>query len=122
MAIGFSDGIANRVPDRALGRRTLPRVMSFGDDESMQRAPTGINSIYEEYDVSFKHRSKIDIDDIATFLDGTKGATNFNFTIPDTTIVGNEKTIKAVCTQYQVIFEYDNYYSLEAIFRRVYVP
>lgn len=123
MAIGFHDGVSQKVPDRSMARRTTPKVLlaSFGDGYE-QRTPLGINSIGEEYTVTFKTRTKADIDDISTFLDSQKGANNFSFTIPDTNGVGNETTIKVVCSDYSKTWEYDNFYTLEATLRRVYEP
>lgn len=120
MALGFHDGVANRVPDRGLARRTTPRVFSYGE-EGGQRIPYGINSLYEEYNIVFANRLKEDIDDIVTFLESKKGTVMFDFTIPDTTS-GGEKVIKVVCPTYTINFDYDNYYTLNATIRRVYVP
>jgi phage-related protein len=123
MAIGFSDGANTHIPDRSMARRNKPRVLlaQFGDGYE-QRLPLGINSLQEEYSVTFKTRPKADIDDMTAFFDTAKGANNFTFTIPDTNAGGNEKAIKVVCDAYSMSFEYDNYYTLEAIFRRVYEP
>lgn len=123
MAIGFSDGVTTRIPDRAMQKRSTAKVLlaQFGDGYE-QRLPLGLNSLQQEYQVTFKTRPKADIDDIATFLDNTKGANNFNFTIPDTNGVSNETTIKVVCSEYSTTYEYDDFYSLEATFRRVYEP
>ena len=120
MTIGFNDGVANRVPDRSQARTTTPRILyaSFGDGYE-QRLPLGINSLAEEYNVTFKTRPKADVDDMTDFFDTNAGSTSFNFIISDTNS-GGEKTIKVVCSSYQKIWEYDNFYTLEAIFRRVY--
>jgi phage-related protein len=118
MAIGFSDGVAQRVPDRSMARRTMPKVLlaNFGDGYE-QRIPSGINSLGEEYTVTFKTRPKLDIDNMTAFFDTQKGTTNFSFTIPNS---AGEKTIKVVCSDYSLSFEYDNFYTIEATFRRVY--
>ena len=122
MALGFSDGVGNRIPDRTMSKRTTPSTFNYGVNSWDQRAPSGINTLVEEYSISFNHRLKADIDDIAAFFDSTNGANNFNFTVPDTSAGGIEKTIKVVVTEYNLIYEYDNFYSLNATFRRVYVP
>lgn len=123
MAIGFSDGVATRVPDRAMQKRSTAKILlaQFGDGYE-QRLPLGINNLQQEYTVTFKTRPKADIDDIATFLQNTKGANNFNFTVPDTNGVGNETTIKVVCSEFNTTYEYDDFYTLDATFRRVYEP
>lgn len=123
MAIGFSDGVTTRIPDRAMRKRSTAKVLlaQFGDGYE-QRLPLGLNNLQQEYTVTFKTRPKVDIDDIATFLQNTKGANNFNFTVPDTNGVSNETTIKVVCSEFEMIYEYDDFYTLEATFRRVYEP
>lgn len=123
MAIGFSDGVSTRIPDRAMRKRSTAKVLlaQFGDGYE-QRLPLGINNLQQEYQVTFKTRPKVDIDDIVTFLQNTKGANSFNFTVPDTNGVSNETTIKVVCSEFEMTYEYDDFYSLEATFRRVYEP
>ncbi len=125
MAIGFNvEGtLGIVVPDKTMSRRSSPKTLkaSFGDGYE-QRVASGINSINEEYGVSFRNRSKEDIDDIVVFLDGKAGVTKFPFTIPDSnnTTTTGEKTIQVVCEDYTTAYEYDNFYSLSATFRRVY--
>jgi phage-related protein len=123
MAIGFNDGVANRIPDRAMQKQSTARVLlaSFGDGYE-QRLPLGINSLAQEYGVTFKTRPKAEIDDIATFLENTKGANSFSFTVPNTNSTNNESTIKVVCGDFSTTYEYDDFYTLEATFRRVYEP
>jgi phage-related protein len=123
MAIGFNDGVANRIPDRTMQKRSTARVLlaSFGDGYE-QRLPLGINTLNQEYGVTFRTRPKAEIDDIVTFLEGTKGANSFNFTVPNTNSTNNESTIKVVCADFSTTYEYDEFYTLEATFRRVYEP
>ena len=118
MVIGFTEGANTHIPDRSMVRHNTSKVLlaSFGDGYE-QRIPLGINSIIEEYSVTFKTRTKAQIDAIVTYFDTLKGVTNFTFTIPYN---GGEKTMKVVCPDYNTGFEYDNFYSLEATFRRVY--
>ena len=123
MAIGFSDGVTTRVPDRAMQKRSTAKVLlaQFGDGYE-QRLPLGLNNLQQEYAVTFKTRPKAELDDIVTFLENTKGANNFNFTVPDTNGVSNETTIKVVCSEFSMSYDYDDFYTLEATFRRVYEP
>ena len=122
MTIGFiyDGGDAYATPDKTLTRATKPSVLNaqFGDGYEL-RISNGINSINETYNVSFRNRAKIFIDDVVTFLDTQAGVTKFPFTIPDTNS-GGEKTIKVVCQDYSTNFEYDDFYTLTATFRRVY--
>jgi len=123
MAIGFSDGVTTRVPDRAMQKRSTAKVLlaQFGDGYE-QRLPLGLNNLQQEYAVTFKTRPKAELDDIVSFLEGTKGADNFNFTIPNTNGINNETTIKVVCSDFSMTYDYDDFYTLEATFRRVYEP
>jgi len=125
MAVGFNVGgtLGNVVPDKAMTKKSSPKVLraSFGDGYE-QRIVNGINSITEQYSVSFRHRTKEDIDDIVDFFDVKAGVTKFPFTLPDTnnTTASGEHTVQVVCEDYNTNFEYDNFYTLSATFRRVY--
>ena len=125
MAIGFNVGapLGNVTPDKTMTRKSTPRVLraSFGDGYE-QRIANGINSIKEEYSVSFRNRLKADIDNIVDFLDGKAGSTKFAFTVPDSNDTTNtgEHTVQVVCEDYNTNFEYDEFYTLTATFRRVY--
>jgi len=125
MAIGFNVGgtLGNVTPDKSMARSSKPNLLTatFGDGYE-QRAVDGINHLTETYSTSFKTRPKADIDDIVTYLEGTNGVTDFDFTIPDTNSAGNEKTIKVVFVDYSITYEYDNFYSLNVNLRRVYEP
>jgi phage-related protein len=59
------------------------------------------------------------IDDVIDFLDTKAGVTKFPFIIPDTNS-GGEQTVQVVCDDYSTNFEYDDFYTLTATFRRVY--
>ena len=122
MAIGFDyGGASNAVPDKTMTRASKSRVLmaKFGDGYE-QRISNGINSRDEGYSVSFRNRTKAFIDDVVDFLDTKAGVTKFDFIIPDTNSGGGEQTVKVVCDTYNTNFEYDDFYSLTATFRRVY--
>lgn len=127
MSLGIVNSTAQVIytPDKGLSRNTTPQVLTatFGDGYE-QRIVDGINSIKEQYSLTYKTRTKEDIDDIVAFLDGTKGVTSFDFKIPDSNNSANNNitTIKAVCTTYSTSFEYDNFYSLNVTIKRVYEP
>ena len=123
MAIGFNVGGTLVVPDKTMRKASKPNVLLsvFGDGYE-QRIANGINSIKETYSVSFKNRAKDDIDDIVNFFDAQAGVSKFDFTIPGTNAIGAEQTIKVVCDDYTTNFEYDNFYTVTASFRRVYEP
>ena len=136
MALGFNTtsayGSLTVLPDRGMTRsaKQKTRVVKFGDGYE-QRSTKGINNTEETYSVSFKNRTKQDIDNIAGFLNSLNGVTAFNFTVPDnatteeTTGVldsstDNEKTIKVVCDTFNQNYNNTGHYNLTATFRRVY--
>ena len=127
MATGFIyDGAAAyATPDKGLSRSSNPSVLvaRFGDGYE-QRVADGINSLKENYSISFNNRTKAFIDDVVSFLDAQNGATSFTFTLPDSnnTTRAGEKDIKVVCDSYNTAYAYDNFYNLTATLRRVYEP
>jgi len=122
MALGFDLGAGiYAVPDKQLSRSTTPKVKiaTFGDGYE-QRLQNGINSLGEVYSVAFVTRTKEDIDDIVYFFNTKRGVVSFDFTIPDSNSGGGEATIKVVCDNYSQKYDYDEFYSCTANFRRVY--
>jgi len=125
MALGFSTTAAYgnlwAAPDKGLSRQTQHRVItqSFGDGYE-QRLLDGINTQTEKLNVNFANRTKEEINDIAGFLNSTKNVTAFNFNVPLQNGVEGEETIKVVCENFSVNYQYDNYYSLTASLKRVY--
>ena len=120
MALGFTVGSLQVLPDKGLTRQSTPRVLKvqFGDGYE-QRIAEGLNSSQENYQISYSNRPKAEIDDIAAFMDEKKGVTSFNYVIPDTNN-GGETTIKVVCDQYNLVYVSDSSYTFTATFRRVY--
>lgn len=124
MTIGFPIALNNyKIPDKTLQRSTKPKVYraAFGDGYE-QRLAQGINPLDQSYSVSFINREKEEIDDIVKFFDDKQGVSNFPFTIPDSNGVDGETTILVICEDYSITYSYDNFYSCEATFRRVYEP
>ena len=125
MALGFttSPAFGSRTvsPDKGLTRVSSPKVLvaKFGDGYE-QRLPNGINSIDETFNATFNNRTKEEIDDITGYLASLKGATSFTYIIPDTNGSGNETSIKVVCENYSQVYNYGDFYSAMATFRRVY--
>lgn len=125
MALGFttSPAFGSRTisPDKGLTRNSTPKVLvaKFGDGYE-QRLPNGINSIDETFSATFNNRTKEEIDDITGYLASLKGATSFTYVIPDTNGSGNETSIKVVCENYSQVYNYGDFYSAMATFRRVY--
>jgi len=120
MALGFTVGSLQVLPDKGLSRQSTPKVLKvqFGDGYE-QRIAEGLNSSNENYQISYSNRPKAEIDDIAAFIDGKKGVTSFDYVIPDTNNSG-ETTIKVVCDQYNLVYVSDSSYTFTATFRRVY--
>ena len=125
MALGFSTGASfgsrTIIPDKGMTRSNEPLVFvaEFGDGYQ-QRVANGINNLKQEFSVSFATREKAEIDDIVGFFESTNGVTAFDFTFPDTNASGNEETVKVYVTQFSQNWDYDNFYTLSATFRRVY--
>ena len=120
MALGFTVGSLQVLPDKGLTRQSTPRVLrvQFGDGYE-QRVAEGLNPMQETYNISYANRPKAEIDDIAAFMDDKKGVTKFDYVIPDTNNSG-ETTIKVVCEQYNLTYVNDSSYTFTATFRRVY--
>ena len=128
MAIGFEDlGGTVRVPDKGLSLSNTPKVRlsSFGDGYE-QRISFGINNLAQVFSVSFNNRTKAEIDSIVTFFEAQQGVRSFEFTIPyagdgvPATEDDSERVIRVVCETWTQSFQYDDFYSLTAQFRRVY--
>jgi phage-related protein len=122
MAIGFTDLTSTvRRPDKSMSRKSTPvrHTIKFGDGYE-QRLANGINNLQEEYGVSFSTRTKAEIDDIIAFFENKGGVTSFTYTVPDTNESGNEVAIKVVCEEWNKTYDYGDYYSASATFRRVY--
>ena len=132
MAIGFTTSAAFGAkairPDKSLSRSSKPKVhlATFGDGYE-QRLADGINSVKETFSVAFQTRTKADIDDIVGYLDSLQGVTAFNFTIPDSNqtsdagdLTAGETAIKVVCDDFSITYDYGDFYSASASFRRVY--
>ena len=125
MALGFSTGSSfgsrTIIHDKGMTRSNEPLVFvaEFGDGYQ-QRVANGINNLKQEFSVSFATREKAEIDDIVGFFESTNGVTAFDFTFPDTNASGNEETVKVYVTQFSQNWDYDNFYTLSATFRRVY--
>jgi len=120
MALGFTVGSLQVLPDKGLTRQSTPRVLrvQFGDGYE-QRVAEGLNSLQETYNIAYSNRPKAEIDDIVAFMDDKKGVTKFDYVIPDTNN-GGETTIKVVCEQYNLTYVNDSSYTFTATFRRVY--
>ena len=125
MALGFnttsSFGDLQILPDKNLSRNTTPKVLKiqFGDG-SEQRVAEGLNSINEEYAISYSNRPKTEIAQILAFMDSRKGVTKFPYRIPDPLQGSGEKEIQVVCENYSATYVSDEFYSFSATFRRVY--
>ena len=123
MAIGFDVGgsLGTVVPDKTMNTSNTPRVhiAKFGDGYE-QRIGNGINNLEQEYSVAFTTRAKADIDDIVAFFETKAEVTSFDFVVPDSNESGNELSIKVVCSEWNQTWVNDNFYSLDATFRRVY--
>ena len=125
MALGFSTtaSFGNRtvVPDKGLSKTNKPVIFQskFGDGYQ-QRIANGINNLEQTFSVTFKTRTKEEIDDIIGFFESTNGVTAFDFTFADTNASGNEETVKVYVGDFSQNWEYDEFYTCNATFNRVY--
>ena len=131
MTIGFIyNGLsAYATPDKTMTKASTPRVLtaSFGDGYE-QRIADGINTLDENYSLSFATRQKEDIDDIVAFLDATKGVTKFSLILPDSNVSSDpsgpagvgEREVKVISTSYAQTYDYSNFYSLTLELKRVF--
>jgi len=124
MAIGFIyTGTTYATPDKSMTKTSTPRMRTakFGDGYE-QRIVDGINNLEESYTLNFATRPKADIDDIVAFLNTKAGVTKFTLTLPDTnnTTRTGERDVKVVSTEYSVVYDYDNFYSLSLTLKRVF--
>lgn len=115
---GFSAPVQ---PDKGLKRASKPKVhvVTFGDGYE-QRLADGINNLDQSISVSFSTRPKAEIDDLVAFFESLQGVSKFRFDLADSNAGSNTETIKVVCQEWSQTWEYDDYYSLNATFRRVY--
>lgn len=125
MALGFttSSAFGSRaiLPDKGLSASFQPRVLTaqFGDGYQ-QRVLDGINNSPRSFGVSFNTRTKAEIDDIAGYFNSLSGVTKFNFNIPDSNEGDGEDTVKVVCSTWNKVYDYGDFYSLSATFIEVF--
>jgi phage-related protein len=130
MTIGFIyTGSTYATPDKSMMKNSTPRVLvaSFGDGYE-QRIADGINNLDETYTLTFATRLKADIDDMVAFLDLKKGVSSFPLILPDSNVLSNpagpagvgEREVKVVTTNYSLVYNYDNFYSLSVSLKRVF--
>ena len=98
--------------DRGIGRQATQRILTakFGDGYE-QRLKDGINTKEETFSISFKNRTRAEINTIKDFLDAT---------IPASFTVSIDDTVKVVCETYNISYPQPSSFSLSAELRRVY--
>ena len=134
MAIGFTDLTStNRKPDKGYTRRTQPRVLTaqFGDGYS-QRLIDGINPLIETINVTFNTRDKAEIDHIISFFESKGGVSSFTFNVnqqyysspgvtTETDVTSSDElALKVICSTWNKIYNFGDYWSVTATFVRVY--
>ena len=122
MAIGFQYKTGTyAIPDRQLKKATKRKtlVATFGDGYE-QRLSDGINSVRNNFSLSFNNRTIDEIDEIANFLETRLALTSFDYTFKDTNAVGEERTIRVLCDSYDVTYINDEYAALTTSFREVF--
>ena len=134
MAIGFTDLTStNRKPDKGYTRQTTPRVLTaqFGDGYS-QRLIDGINPLAESINVTFNTRDKAEIDHIISFFESKGGVSSFTFNVnqqyysspgvtSETDVTSSDElALKVICSTWNKIYNFGDYWSVTATFVRVY--
>jgi len=117
---GFSAAVA---VDKGMTLKQTPSVIlaDFGDGYQ-QRLADGINTLVQEFSISFVTRPKEQIDDLVTFFEGLGGVSKFELVVDDTNSGGDTEVYKVVCDSWEQTWDFDNFYSLTATVRRVYEP
>lgn len=115
---GFSGAVQ---PDKGFNRSTETNVFttSFGDGYELRMA-NGINNLKQTLNVSFSTRPKAEIDDLVAFFEGLGGASKFKFNLEDSNEASSTESIFCVCQSWQQTWAYDDFYTLNCVFRRVY--
>lgn len=117
----YDGATAMAVPDKALTKKSKPKLLraKFGDGYE-QRIADGINTQQETYTLSFKRRPKDFIDDVGDYLASTNGVTSFNIALPKGNSGSGYFIIKVVCEDFNINYEYDDYFTLTTTLKRVY--
>ena len=128
MALGFLDlNGTQRIPDKGMTINNQPTVhrARFGNGFE-QRVETGINSLAQDLNITFQDREKAEADAITSFFESKVGVDSFELTIPyggdgtSGTETTTERVIKVVCISWSTVYSYDNFYTVNATFKRVY--
>lgn len=127
MAIGFlipslGSPEGQITPDKSLAASSTPRVLTakFGDGYE-QRLADGINTLEQQYSITFANRTKQEIDDITAYFASLKGVTAFDYVIADSNVSPvYETTIKVVCQKWNQVYVNNDCYTCTATFKRVY--
>ena len=112
---GFSAPVAY---DKGVMQSAKPRVLQakFGDGYEM-RVRDGINNTPREWSLSFKTRTKADIDNLYDFFNGLASVDTCKLTVP---FDGGESTAVVVIEEYSRTLDYDEFYSLNCKAREVF--
>lgn len=100
--------------DRQLSRKSGNRVLTskFGDGYE-QSVLDGINTKEDSFEVSFKNHVWQEVEFISAYLD-SMAAKSFEI------LVGTKELHRVRCDEYNTTYHYNEVYSLNATFRRVY--
>jgi len=112
---GFSAPV---IYDRGVQQNAKPRVLKaqFGDGYEM-RVADGINNTPREWSLTFKNRTKEDIDNLYDFINGLAAVDTCKLTVP---FDGGESTAVVVIEEYSRTLTYDNFYDLSCTAREVF--
>lgn len=121
MALGIYINGEYKTPDRGLTRKIQHKTLtqSFGDGYE-QRIVDGINSLQEQFSVTFNNRTKEEATQIANYFESTKNVISFVLVVPSATVAGLEESIKVICQEFTLTYAYDDFYTVQASLKRVY--
>jgi len=109
------------VPDRNIGRNANILARQYKVNGFEFRGRSGLNPVKETFSVTFKNRSKADIDQLVAFFQEREGTIAFSFTVPASG--GGEETLQVVCEDFTQTYVTENTASsCSAKFRKVNVP
>lgn len=103
-------------PDKALKQNIKPRILKaqFGDGY-MQRARDGINTLAEDWSLTWKNRTVAEGRALTDFFESTQGIHKFTWTPPYST-----ESINVIVESWDVSYPQMNVLTIQAKFKRVF--
>ena len=105
-------------PTKGVKRNPTPRILKaqFGDGY-LQRTVDGINSIEENWSLSFINRNSTEADILVGFLEDRKGVEAFDWPPPS-----SSSSIRVYCPKWDISLVANNTKSISCTFTKVFEP